>query len=116
VKIIYAVILLLTACSISELKFDKSGWNEKSDISFINRENMVNDLMMNHLRKGMSYNEVISLIGQPENYNDVKEKSICYEIMEYYGFDIDPIETKTLIIEMSKDSIVLDFKLDHWKK
>lgn len=77
---------------------------------------MVNDLMMNYLHKGMRYNEVISLMGQPGNFKDMKENSVCYEIMTYYGLDIDPVENKNLIIEFSNDSTLTDFKLTHWKK
>lgn len=36
--------------------------------------------------------------------------------MEDFGGDIDPIETKILMIELTNDSLVQNFKIEHWKK
>ncbi len=76
---------------------------------------MVRDLMDYHLHIGMSYADVRELIGKPENYDNMKRDVVAYEIMVDYGWDIDPVEGKTLVIQLSKDSTVMGYKLEHWK-
>jgi outer membrane protein assembly factor BamE (lipoprotein component of BamABCDE complex) len=97
------------------MKFDKKKWNEKDDMFYAYREKMVSDLMTNHLKKGMTYNEVLSLLGNSENYQNEVPNTIAYEIMVDYGWNIDPQKGKTLYIEFTNDSIVKDIKLEEWK-
>ena len=82
---------------------------------YANREHMVRDLMENHLQKGMTFQELTTLIGPPENYSNMDINTVGYEIMVDYGWDIDPVEGKTLYIELSKDSTVIDYSLEHWE-
>lgn len=105
----------LSSCGVKEMKFDKSKWNERFDGFYEYRENMVQDLMENHLEKGMELKKVVELLGEPGNYHNKKENEIIYEIMVDYGWNIDPMEGKELYIEFNKDSIITDFKLEHWK-
>ena len=115
-KILLLIIITqLSGCGIKEMEFDKSKWNERFDGFYEYRENMVQDLMENHLEKGMEFKKVIELLGEPGNYQNKKENEITYEIMVDYGWNIDPIEGKELYIEFDKDSMVTDFKLKHWK-
>jgi hypothetical protein len=107
-------IFLLFSCGIEDKKFDKTTWNEKNDMFFANREKMVKDLMENHLKKGMTYEEVIDLLGQTESYQDDPPNTICYEIMVDYGWNIDPQKGKTLYIEFSRDSTVKNVRLEKW--
>lgn len=106
----------LTACGNNQIDFEKSKWNERADGFYKFRESMANNLMESHLKKGMTYPELTDLIGEPENFANLKTNTIGYTIMEDYGWDIDPVETKTLLIELTADSLVQDFKLKHWKK
>ncbi|PJE45185.1 MAG: hypothetical protein CUR32_01285 [Flavobacterium sp.] len=117
IKLFYITFLLLTilSCGHKENVFDKSKWSQKIDGFYQYREEMVEDLMSNHLRKGMSYKELQNLLGEPENYTDLEENTIAYGIMEDYGWNIDPVETKTLRIELTKDSLVSGYKIIHWK-
>ena len=95
--------------------FYKSKWNEKFDGFYEYRENMVKDLMQNHLKKGMEYKKVIGLLGEPENYHNKEPNEIIYEVMVDYGWNIDPMEGKELHIEFNRDSIITDIKLNHWE-
>lgn len=117
IQLFFITILLWTisSCGHKEVEFDKSKWNQKADGFYSHREEMVEDLMSNHLRKGMSYSEIKNLLGEPKNYSDLEENTIAYGIMEDYGWNIDPVETKTLRIELTKDSLVSDYKILHWK-
>jgi hypothetical protein len=114
-KILIFLILIVLSCGTNDKKFDKLGWNEKDDFYFANRKIMVKDLMKNHLKKGMAFNELVELLGQPENYSDEKSNKVAYEIEVDYGSDIDPVAGSDLIIELSKDSTVVNFELVKWK-
>ncbi len=63
----------------------------------------------------MTYKQLSDLIGKPDNYSNLDSNTIGYGIMEDYGWDIDAVETKTLMIKLTKDSLVLNYKIDHWK-
>lgn len=82
---------------------------------YANRESMVKDLMEHDLHKGMAYRELIALIGQPDHYANMKPNTIGYEIMVDYGWDIDPVEGKTLFIELSQGSTVIACRLEQVK-
>ena len=106
----------LSSCGVKEMEFEKSKWNERFDGFYEYRENMVQDLMENHLEKGMELKRVIELLGEPGNYQNKKENEITYELMVDYGWNIDPMEGKELYIEFDKDSIVTEYRLEHWGK
>lgn len=108
-------IILFSSCGVKEIEFDKSKWNKKFDGFYEYRENMVEDLLQNHLKKGMDYQKVIELLGEPVNSQNNKTNEISYEIMVDYGWNIDPMEGKVLYIEFDKDSIVVGLKLEHWE-
>lgn len=108
-------ILMVSSCGVKEMKFDKSTWNEMDDMFYANRESMVKDLMENHLQQGMTYYEVIELLGVHENYQNVDQNTIGYEIMVDYEWNIDPQKGKTLYIELTKDSFVKNYRLEKWK-
>jgi len=76
---------------------------------------MIEDLMKNHLHEGMTYKDVVNLLGKPDEFSDLDHNIIAYGIMEDYGWNIDAIETKTLRIELTKDSLVNSFEIIHWK-
>jgi hypothetical protein len=116
-KVIFLIsfLLLIASCRNNELKFDKATWNKRIDFFYENREKMVDDLIENHLHKGMPYKELIELLGPSGNYSNLKPNSIGYEISVFYGHDIDPIRSTVLVFNLSKDSIVQDFKIEKWK-
>ena len=109
-------LLFLIGCRNDQIDFEKSKWNDSIDGFYKFRESMAIDLMESHLKKGMTYKELKNLIGEPENIANLKTNTIGYTLVEDYGWDIDPIETKTLVVELTADSLVQDFKIEHWKK
>ena len=106
----------LSACGNDPLDFEKSTWKENIDGFYKFRESMANDLTENHLEKGMTYQELTYLIGEPDNIANLMENTIGYTLMEDYGWDIDPVEIKTLIIGLTVDSLVQEVNVTHWKK
>ncbi len=105
----------MISCGIEEKKFNKLKWNDREDGFYLNRESMINDVIENHLQKKMTYQEITDLLGEPAKYEDLEPNTILYEIMVDYGWNIDPMEGKNLYIELSKDSTLVNYKLEHWK-
>lgn len=114
-NLIFISSLLTISCGKNEIKFDELTWNERDDMFYKNRELMVNDLMKNQLHIGMKYKKLIEMLGNPENYENLKPNTIAYEIRVNYDSDIDPVEGKDLYIIFSKDSTLIDYKLKYWK-
>ena len=118
-KIAKDIILLLTitlvvSCNnVNNIKFEKSDWLKKDETGLYTYRNcMLNDLIENHKLKGLTYRQLINLIGQPENIYSIQ--NIDYEIQtKYSGIDIS--YKKTLEFSLDKDSIVVDFKVDEKK-
>lgn len=104
-------ILLIVACNQSQ-PFDKSAWKEKGDLNiYPNRDKMLDDLMNHHQLKGLTYKQLIDLLGEPEKYSDEKPNSVTYNIAIDYGRDIDPVYIKNMEVKFSSDSIVTDVNL-----
>ena len=106
----------LVSCRQTGITFDKELWSVSIDGFYEHREKMITDILENRLSKGMTYQSVIDLLGKPANFANLDSNEIGYEVFVDYGWDIDPVETKTLLINFSSDSTISDFKLDHWKK
>ena len=67
--------LLVVACNQTQ-KFDKSAWKERGDLNiYPNRDKMLEDLMNHHQLKGLTYKQVIELLGEPEKYSDEKQRA-----------------------------------------
>jgi hypothetical protein len=92
--------------NISQEKFDKIKWRTKDDNNYPYRENMLNDLVYNVKLKGLKQNEVLVLLGLPDR---IDSSYLFYRVAEKrIGFF--PLSTKTLVIKLTKDSIV------EWRK
>jgi hypothetical protein len=76
---------------------------------------MLDDLTKNIPLKGKSYQDIVSLLGQPQ-YSFDSSMNVGYEIDIDYGMDIDPIYSQTLLLHFDRDSIVMSFDVDEWKK
>lgn len=114
--IILLVAILLISCEQKQVKFEQNKWKTIDDINYNHRELMIQDLKEHYLKPGIKYNEVAKLLG--ENYNERSEDSIQlqYEIYTDFGTDIDPVETKTFIVNFNSDSVFVNTRIDHWEK
>lgn len=111
-KAYISIILLLTLCSCQQ-KFDKKLWDEQSSEGIhLNRKSMLNDVVENHKIKGQSYNQIIEMLGDSTGLEDNK---LYYNIITDYGWDIDPVYSKDLIITFNRDSIATGFDVKEWK-
>ena len=107
--------LLVVACNQTQ-KFDKSAWREKGDLNiYPNRDKMSKDLMNHHQLKGLTYKQIIDLLGEPEKYSDEEPNTATYNIVTDYGKDIDPVYIKNLEVKFSTDSIATDVNIKEIK-
>ena len=71
-----SVLMLFLLCFLSascQQKFNQKKWLENGDINDIKspRRTMVNDIINNHLRKGMTKKDILVLLGKP-SFDEVK--------------------------------------------
>jgi hypothetical protein len=111
--ILVTILIGLYSCKQPEIAFNKELWSKSIDGFYEHREKMITDLMENRLSNGMPYQSVIDLLGKPANFGNIDSSEIGYEVFVDYGWNIDPVETKTLIIAFSSDSVIIDIKLKH---
>ncbi len=100
--VVIASIFLLRG-KISGEKFESQKWktaNMNSEENWSLRWDMMNDLRNDYQLIGMSKNEIIKLLGEPENKSEISSQ-FRYSL-GYAHFGID---TGTLIIEFEKDSV-----------
>ncbi len=107
---------MITSCHHKQTEFNKSDWNTPDDFQYNHREFMIDDLLKNHLKKGMRYNDVIELLGNTEHNNHRDSIQCQFEIFTDYGNEIDPIESKYLVIIFDSDSVLVTTKINHFKK
>ena len=108
-------IVVFYSCQRTQ-KFDKMKWAEVADLmTFPNRKSMIDDLIKNFPLKGENYNNIVSLLGQPQFPID-STMAIGYKIDEDYGGNIDPIYTQILLVYFDKDSTVKSVEIKKWKK
>jgi hypothetical protein len=108
------VLAVVVTAGCGKMKFDKAKWDEGYEIGFPppSRNKMLSDLVENHKLKGAKYNEVISLLGQPNVHDSM---SFSYDIaIDYFG--IDPVYVKYLEFVISKDSVITAFHVEEWKQ
>ena len=75
---------------------------------------MLNDLVKNHKLKGLTYQQLIDLLGTPGNFSD-NDDTVRYEIFTGFESDIDPAYGKNLNLTLGADSIVASYKISEWK-
>lgn len=109
--------LSLISCRVEEKKFDSKIWRAIDGNNFSQqREPIINDLMTNYLSKGMSYKELINLLGKPEIEEGNTKIGYTLYINYSWGIGIDPVAGRDLIIQLAKDSTVLDYQIVEWEK
>ena len=88
---------------ISGEKFESQKWktaNMNSEENWSLRWDMMNDLRNDYQLIGMSKNEIIKLLGEPDNKSEISSQFRYYLGYAHFGID-----TGTLIIEFEKDSV-----------
>ena len=102
-----------------EMRFNRGLWKKWEDINYPDihhpyRDRMLNDLVKNHKLKGLTYQQLIDLLGTPGNFGD-NDDTVRYEIFTGFESDIDPAYGKNLNLTLGADSIVASYKISEWK-
>lgn len=90
----------------SEVKFDKEKWLTKDGQAYPYRNDMLGNLIDNVTLKGIRYDSLINILGQPDR---IDNGHLFYNIYrkEVVGFTLG---TKTFVIKLNPDSTV------EWRK
>ncbi len=112
IKILLLFVLLCffscktTTKDATPLKFDKIKWRAQVDNDYPYREQMLQDVIDNEPLKGLKKMDLIQLLGEPDRTDS---SYLFYKIAQTrVGFF--PLRTKTLVIKLTKDSMV------EWRK
>ncbi|MEO8949965.1 MAG: hypothetical protein ABI308_16240 [Mucilaginibacter sp.] len=111
VILVTVVFTVLTACSNHQVKFDKEKWNAGDGISYSMRDNVLTDLVTNYKLKGMTYKDVIRLLGKPDDTAALKTSYEIINTAHEYNPKLKPTYKKSLEFYFSKDSVVTSFKV-----
>jgi len=88
--------------TMAETKFDEIKWKTKKDLDYPFREEMLDDLISNHLPKELKRGEILDLLGQPDR---IDSSYLFYRVFQKrIGFF--PLHTTTLVIKLSPDSTI----------
>ncbi len=83
----------------SEIAFDSAKWQIKKGLDHPYRLNMLSDLMKSDTLKTLKKEEIITLLGPPNQIDDVY---IFYTVAQK-RIGLFPINTKSLVIKLAKD-------------
>lgn len=111
-----AFLLLITLELLEEIlffyniKFDEGLWKDKNSTlgKRSPRQRMLKNLLKKHKLNGMTKQEVLSLLGQPED-NITTEQELNYELGTSRGFFA--VSTDILSIEFDQKDVAVSFRI-----
>lgn len=95
----------------SNIPFNKEQWLKEIKGGYSYREFMIDDIRKNSIKKGMSDEEVVNLLGKPD-IGDTREPPYSFE----YGYKKEGAKFWTLRFEFDDDSLVTGTKLSIFNK
>ena len=102
------LLLGLTACTRQD-NFTSAKWDSTKDgVTFVERDEIVNDLIQHHQLKGLKYRKIVQLLKYPQ-YKD--STSFYYEILNTYNNMHQHKRIKNLVFHMTKDSVITDVQI-----
>lgn len=102
VALAFALFISISGCHKNQT-FDREKWNMGDGLTFPVRDMIVNDLVQNHKLKGLKYLQVRHLLRYPQYRDSTK---LSYEIIETHTNMLKPDHIKSLILYMTKDSVI----------
>ncbi|HEY0245063.1 MAG TPA: hypothetical protein VGC01_05830, partial [Mucilaginibacter sp.] len=97
------LLLGLTACTRQD-NFTSAKWDSTKDgVTFVERNEIVNDLIQHYQLKGLKYRKIVQLLKYPQYKDSV---SFYYEIRDDYNNMHQRTHVKNLLFHMTKDSVI----------
>lgn len=110
-KILFPILLLciFSACitSVKKTTFDSQKWSKRDSMGYVFRDTMLKDLISHQKIKGLTKDELIALLGKPENYNG-RDRQLFYPIIQHYT---PPVRAKWFIVQLDVDNKVDEFQI-----
>lgn len=105
-------LLHIVSCKEKSTPFDKAGWNTPCDgiPCPVLREKMLDDLLNNHQIIGLTFDQVISKLGNVDNHEMTPNGIMRYEITAKYTMG-DIVHITALDLHLNKDSIVTSWTI-----
>lgn len=103
------IFFIFISCSERKTNFNPQVWKTTDGLYQGHRKAMLSDLLENHLKFGMEYDQVEILIGNPKIIDECNSNYI-YEIEEKYGI-IDPNGYKLLELEFNNEGKLIMWKI-----
>lgn len=103
------LIVAFTGCV--KVKFDKQKWKMGDGLSYTMRESILEDLTTNYKLVGMTYKDVIRLLGKPDDTYTLKTSYDIINNEAEYNPKNKPLYRKNLEFYFSKDSVVTRFNV-----
>ncbi|WP_143007029.1 hypothetical protein [Paenibacillus tianmuensis] len=105
-----SIFLVIAGCSDKKMTFDQKIWIEARDNeSWELRQKMAQYLIEEQTLVGNDKNEIIQLLGKPEDYSDVSKNEMYYTIDLFYGYDIDPVRVEYLVFSLDSNNKVTKY-------
>ena len=105
IVILMVMLTAFTSCKRGT-KFDKEKWKAGDGISYSMRDNVLEDLLATHQLKGMTYKDVIRLLGKPDDTATLKTSYEIINTAHEYNPKLKPTYKKNLEFYFNKDSVV----------
>ena len=110
-KIAICLLLAVAFTGCMKVKFDKEKWKMGNGLSYTMRESILEDLTTNYKLVGMSYKDVIRLLGKPDDIGPLKTSYDIINNEAIYNPKNKPLYRKNLEFYFSKDSVVTRFNV-----
>lgn len=86
----------------TEITFDKTKWMTMDGKDYPYRDQMLNDIVYNDTVRGLTKNEIITLLGEPDRINE----GHLYYMITQKRILFWPLKTKTLVIKLFDESTI----------
>lgn len=111
-----ALPIFFVACNGAKMAvpFDQQAWlSAKVEPASVDRLRMIQGLENQYQLKGMTKEQVLSLLG-PNDFADLPPGKIGYSLSREFNGDIDPVQGKNLIFELNNENVVVNWGIESW--
>jgi len=111
-----ALPIFLAACDGAKtaVPFDQQAWfSAKMEPASVDRLQMIQSLESQYKLRGMTKEQVLSLLGKNE-FADLPLDKIGYSLSREFNGNIDPVQGQNLIFELSNKNAVVSWRVENW--